>query len=81
VRASFVLEVGPPLEHAAVAAHQRDIQLRLEILRAAPLELQVAIPRHVRDRAMEEGMRVVQEAGPARILRGLQAAAGNRAAL
>ena len=44
-------------------------------------ELEVAIPGHGGDGALEEGVGVVQEAGVARILERAQAAAGDGAAL
>ena len=45
------------------------------------LEREVGVPRHGGDGALEEGVRVVEKTGVARILERAQAAAGDREAL
>ena len=47
-RSRGALDVGPPVEHAAVAGEQRDVQLGLDVVRAVTLELEVRVPRHRR---------------------------------
>jgi hypothetical protein len=50
-------------------------------VRAVAREREVGIPRHRGDGALEEGVRVVQEAGMARVLERGEAAAGHVLAL
>src|SRR4051812_27293875 len=68
------LEIGPPAKRIAALQEQRDVELRLYVFRAAALELELAVPRHLVDRAVEERMDVVPEARPARLLDGAEAA-------
>ena len=80
-RRDRAFDIGPPFERVAVARQQRDVELRFDVARAVPLEIEVGVPRHRGDRALEEGMRVVQKARIARILDGREPAAGDRAAI
>ena len=80
-RRDRALDVGPPFERAAIARQQRDVEFRLDVARAVPLELEVGVPRHRRDGALEEGVRVVQEARMARVFQRRKPAAGDRPAL
>src|SRR5204862_3538357 len=57
------LEIGPPLDAAALREQQRDIELRLDIFRPMPREIEIAVPRHLRERAVEHRMRIVPKAG------------------
>ena len=57
---------------------QRDIQLGLDVVRAMALKLEVRVPRHRRDRALEECVRVVQKARMARVFERRKAAAASR---
>ena len=66
-RVRGALDVRPPAQHAAVAGQQRDIQFWLDVVRAVALQLEVRIPRHRRDGALEECVRVVKKARMARI--------------
>ena len=66
---------------AAVARQQRDVELRLDVARAVPLQLEVGVPRHRGDGALEEGVGVVQEARMARVLERREPAAGDGLAL
>ena len=73
---SIVLcEIGPPFQRAAVAGEQRDVEFRLDVTGAVPFQLEIAVPRHGGDRALEEGVGVVQEAGMARVFHRGQSAA------
>src|SRR5262249_6588729 len=63
-----LLEVGPPLERVAASQEEGDVQLRLDVRRAVPLEIQVRVPGGLADRPMEERVHVVEEAGEAWVL-------------
>ena len=80
-RVDGLADVGPPLERAAVAGDERDVELGLDQLRAVPLERKIRVPRHGGDGAQEERMGVVEESAMARIFDRAQSAAGHRAAL
>ena len=75
------VEIGPPAERVAALEQQRDVQLRLDIARAAALELELAVPRQLVERAVEERVDVVAVAGPARVFERREAAADGVAAL
>src|SRR5438045_849354 len=47
------LEIGPPAQGIAAFQQQGHIQLGLDIARAAALELELAVPRHLVERAVE----------------------------
>jgi hypothetical protein len=81
VAASRALYIGPPAEHAAFFGEQRDVQFGLDEMRAVTLKLEVGVPGHRRDRALEEGMGVVEKARMARVFQGCEAAAGHGLAL
>ena len=72
-------KVGPPFKRRAIAGQQRDIESGFDIGRAVACELEVAIPRHLRQRPVIKRMRIVQEAG--RVLFSAQPATGYRQAL
>jgi hypothetical protein len=74
-------EIRPPLQRAAVLEQHRHVELGLDVAGAVLLEVEIAVPRHVGDRALEEGVRVVEHAGMARILLGAEAAARHRQAV
>ena len=80
-RARGALDVRPPGENAVILGQQRDVQLRFDVARAVPLQLQVRIPRHRGDRALEEGVRVVQKARMTRIFERGEAPARHRLAV
>src|SRR5688572_5878541 len=75
------LEVGPPAKRRVAFQDQRDIQFGLKVASAAALELELAVPRHLVDRAMEKGVDVVAVTGPARVFDRGEAAADRVAAL
>ena len=69
------LQVGPPFERAAVAQQQCDIEFGLDVTHTVAVQFEIAEPRHLRDRAVEKGMRVVRETRQARIFQRAQSAA------
>ena len=71
-------DVRPPLERPAVAGEQRDVELRLDVARAVAFEIEIRVPRHRRDRPLEERVRVVQEAGLTWVFERGETAAGDR---
>ena len=71
-------DIRPPLERPAVAGEQRDVELRLDVARAVAFEIEIRVPRHRRDRPLEERVRVVQEAGLTWVFERGEAAAGDR---
>src|SRR5688572_20304704 len=74
-------EVGPPAKRRVVFQDQRDIELGLQVARGAALELELAVPRHLVERAMEERVDVVPVTRPARVFDRGEAAADRVAAL
>ena len=77
-RGDRLVRIGPPFQRASVAGEQRDIELGLDVTGAVPFELEIGVPRHGGDRALEEGVGVVQEAGMARVFERAQSAARDR---
>ena len=75
-RCHRALQVRPPFQRASIALQHRDVQFRLEIAHAMPLELEVAEPRHPGDGAVKERMRMMREARQSWILHRAQSAAG-----
>src|SRR5436309_3125714 len=75
------LEVAPPAERVTAPEEQRDVQFGLKILCAAALKAELAVPRQLVQRAMEERMDVVPVAGPARIFDRRESAADRAAPL
>ena len=71
-------DVRPPFERPAVPGEQRDVELWLDVARAVAFEIEIRVPRHRRDGALEERVRVVQEAGLPRVFDRGEAAAGDR---
>ena len=80
-RCDRLVRIGPPFQRASVAGEQRDIELGLDVAGAVPFELEIAVPRHRGDGALEEGVGVVQEAGMARVFQRAQSAARDRTAI
>lgn len=80
-RLGGALEVGPPAQRIAALEGERHVELRLDVPRATALEVELAVPRHLVERAVEERMDVVPVARPARILDRAEAAADAIAAL
>ena len=80
-RCDRLVRIGPPFQRASVAGEQRDVELGLDVAGAVPFELEIAVPRHRGDGALEEGVGVVQEAGMARVFQRAQSAARDRAAI
>ena len=80
-RRDRALDVGPPFERAAIAGDERDVELRLDVLRAVPFKLEVRVPGHRRDGALEERVGVVQESRVARVFQGGEPTARHRLAL
>ena len=77
-RTDGAFDVRPPFERAAVAGEQRDVELRLDVACAVAFEIEIRVPRHGGDRPLEERVRVVQEAGLARVFERGETAAGDR---
>src|SRR6185503_15072302 len=80
-RCGRLLEIGPPFQRRAVAAHEHDVQLGLDVDGSAPRQLQVAVPGHAVEGPMEEGVGIVQEARVPFVLDGGEPAAGHVAPL
>ena len=77
-RTDRAFDVRPPFERAAVAREQRHVELRFDVARAVAFELEIRVPGHGGDGPLEERMRVVQEAGLARVFDRREAAARDR---
>ena len=71
-------DIRPPLERAAVAGEERDVELRLDVVCPVALEIKISVPRHGGDGPLEKRVRVVQEAGMTRVLECGEPAAGDR---
>ena len=80
-RNDSALKIGPPFEGAAVFGQQHDVEFGLDVDGAVPLEFEMGVPRHRRDRALEKGMRVVEKSRIARVFDGGQSAARQRRAI
>ena len=80
-RCDRLVRIGPPFQRASVAGEQRDVEFGLDVTGAVPFELEIAVPRHRGDGALEEGVGVVQEAGMARVFQRAQSAARDRPAI
>src|SRR5438045_4107329 len=69
------LEIGPPAQRRARGQDERDIELGFHVAGAVPRELELAVPRHLVERAVEERVGVVAVTGPARVFDRREAAA------
>ena len=74
------LEIGPPLQRASVVQQQGHVQLGFDVARAVAGDIEVSVPRHLGQRALEEAVGVVAKARVARVVYGLQPAADERPA-
>src|SRR5262249_12951039 len=70
------VEVGVPAERASIPTDDGDVQLRLDVLHTPALELQVAVPGRERDRAVEDRVDVVENAGESGVFDSGEAAGG-----
>ena len=76
-RRDRALDIGPPFKRAPLACDQGDVELRFDVARAMAFKLEVGVPRHGGDGALEERVGVVQEPGVARVFQGGKPAPGN----